>query len=54
MSSSVISGVTDAEVAHRVAEGRSNAVPQRAARSIGVRILGVQPQLWRSSSKATK
>jgi len=34
MSSSVIKGLTDAEVAHRVAEGKSNAVPQRAARSI--------------------
>jgi cation-transporting P-type ATPase E len=34
MSSSVINGLTDAEVAHRVAEGKSNAVPQRAARSI--------------------
>jgi cation-transporting ATPase E len=34
MSSSVIRGLTDAEVAHRVAEGQSNAVPQRAARSI--------------------
>jgi cation-transporting ATPase E len=34
MSSSVIKGLTDAEVAHRVAEGQSNAVPQRAARSI--------------------
>jgi cation-transporting P-type ATPase E len=34
MSSSVITGLTDAEVAHRVAEGKSNAVPQRAARSI--------------------
>lgn len=34
MSSSVINGLTDAEVADRVAEGKSNAVPQRAARSI--------------------
>ena len=34
MSSSVVKGLTDAEVAHRVAEGKSNAVPQRAARSI--------------------
>jgi cation-transporting P-type ATPase E len=34
MSSSVINGLTDAEVAHRVAEGKSNAIPQRAARSI--------------------
>jgi cation-transporting P-type ATPase E len=34
MSSSVINGLTDADVAHRVAEGKSNAVPQRAARSI--------------------
>ena len=29
-----VSGLTDAEVAQRVAEGKSNAVPQRAARSI--------------------
>src|SRR5271166_4025189 len=27
-------GLTDAEVAQRVAEGKSNAVPQRAARSV--------------------
>ena len=29
-----VSGLSDAEVAQRVAEGKSNAVPQRAARSI--------------------
>ncbi|OMC49623.1 cation-translocating P-type ATPase [Mycobacterium sp. IS-1264] len=34
MSSSVSNGLTDAEVAHRVADGKSNAVPQRAARSV--------------------
>lgn len=34
MSSSLIHGLTDAEVTQRVAEGKSNAIPQRAARSI--------------------
>jgi cation-transporting P-type ATPase E len=34
MTSSVIKGLTDAEVAHRLAEGKSNAVPRRATRSI--------------------
>ncbi|MEB3980005.1 cation-translocating P-type ATPase [Mycobacterium sp. 663a-19] len=33
-SSSVTDGLTDAEVAQRAAEGKSNAVPQRATRSI--------------------
>lgn len=34
MSSSLINGLTDAEVTQRVAEGKSNAVRQRAARSV--------------------
>jgi len=34
MTASLTAGLTDAEVAQRVAEGKSNAVPQRAARSI--------------------
>jgi cation-transporting ATPase E len=34
MSSSLTEGLTDAEVAQRVADGKSNAAPQRAARSI--------------------
>ena len=34
MSSSVIKGLTDAEVAQRTAEGKNNAAPQRATRSI--------------------
>ncbi|OMC43059.1 magnesium-transporting ATPase [Mycobacterium sp. IS-2888] len=34
MSSSVSDGLTDAEVVHRVADGKSNAIPQRAARSV--------------------
>ncbi|HWS90932.1 MAG TPA: cation-translocating P-type ATPase, partial [Mycobacterium sp.] len=33
MKPSLIGGLTDAEVARRVAEGKSNAVPERAARS---------------------
>ncbi len=34
MTASLTGGLTDAEVAQRVAEGKSNAVPQRAARSV--------------------
>ena len=34
MTTSVISGLTDAEVAQRVADGKTNDVPTRAARSV--------------------
>ena len=34
MTASLTNGLTDAEVAQRVAEGKSNAAPQRATRSI--------------------
>ena len=34
MNLSLIGGLTEAEVARRVAEGKSNAVPERAARSV--------------------
>src|SRR5215831_16906763 len=34
MTASLIAGLTDAEVTQRVAEGKSNAVPQRVTRSV--------------------
>jgi len=34
MTSSLTGGLTDAEVAQRVAEGNSNDLPERAARSV--------------------
>ena len=46
-----LGGLTDAEVAQRVADGRVNDIPIRATRSIAhilrAKILGVQPQVWR-------